>query len=105
MGRQRLMIALVYSVGALPPSWAMRKISSVGELPTALGRLLGGLVENVLLDHSKILLEVVHSLGHLVHLIGKMQYRIVLLSLRLLLLPFGLSIITVAERCPLLAVY
>jgi hypothetical protein len=101
------MIALVSAIGALPPSWAMRKISSVRELPTALGRLLGGLVENVLLDHSEILLEleVVHSLGHLVHLIGKMPYRIVLLSLRLLLLPFGLSIITVAERCPLLAVY
>ncbi len=75
------MMALVYAVGALPPSWAMRKISSVGELPTAVGRLLGGLVENVLLDLPEIRFEVVHGLGHLVHLIGKMPYRIAFLGL------------------------
>ncbi len=48
------MMTLVSTVGAVAPSWAMRKISSVGELQIAVGRLLGGLVENVLLDHPEI---------------------------------------------------
>jgi hypothetical protein len=73
--------ALVSAVGALPPSRAMRKISSVWELPTAVGKSLGGLVENVLLDHPEIRFEVVHGLGNLVHFIGKVPYRIVFLGL------------------------
>ncbi len=64
-------MTLVSTVGALPPSRTLREISSGLELPIAVGGLLGGLVEDVLLDHPEIWFEVVHGLGDLVHLIGE----------------------------------
>ncbi len=74
-------MTVVSAVGTLAPSRALREISSVLELPTAMGGLMGGLAEIVLLDHSEIRFEVVHGLGNFVHLIGEVPYRIVFLVL------------------------
>ncbi len=80
MGHLRLLVFLVTAVLCLPSSRFRRVRSSsersILEVPTVLGGLLGGLVENVLLNHAEIRFEIIHSLAQFVHLISEVSYRI-----------------------------